>query len=481
MLYFILLSLSLIAHSSLDTTCGSGKDKLMLMIGFQSIANDEGEFDDVAVRSLFAHSDSKSGMKAKMCERGWGVNVIHGDRKTAAQDKQVTDPVGYVYSQLEALKALPCTQRPKQLLINVLAHGNSLDDERAWERNEPHLVIVGRDAAGNAIRLNMSELAKKLRPINSACPFPKVAIMDMSCGSAETLVNFAHEGLKNTCIMTGAPTNGYASVRSTNKLNAMIGSIDEFEKISGNKPTIHQLYKGLVQGGTLTDMPKISGCTERMFDDTTEKKWLNTSECQFVKLSQNTFYEKNKTAKVQRNYHYSKNLKNFDAVARYYYREKAIDCIATGGCSRAHLREVDAQAVDRFTKECPRLEGKAQLKCKLEASSKVLTAAKASLDQTEKILQKLNDQQLLKAKTINDLQPANLSPAEMDYVKELCFVSGADKCDGVKQTVAQALMLEENQNLEVLEGAIQRARVARLNECLADGNEATKACADFAL
>lgn len=455
-LFFLLLAAPLFSFASLDTTCGDAQEKYMVMIGFQSLKFSERETDS-AVQSLFPHAESPNGMKSQMCHRGWGVNVVHGDKKTAGENIPVSDPVTYLFGQVDKMRSLPCTQRPKQFLINILAHGHTLADERAWERNEPHLISVGRDSSGELIKLNMTHLAKKIKELNTGCLYPQVAIMDMSCGSAETLVNFANEGLSNTCIVTGSPTNGYASVRSTNHLNKLMSSMPE-------GTTVSDVYRALINGGDITDVPKISGCTERIFAETSENNWLNTSEC--------SFYE-NQAGK-------QKFLKNFDAVAKFYYREKTAPCIANGGCSREELGNSVSENIKKF-KECEGKSGKQKSACELDHSSRALTASKLAFDTVDTILAKLKKAGIENLKTINDLDVADLSQAELDYVKDICMKKGSDACNGTTLSVPKAVVQEHRLYQNVMEGSIQKARVARLEECIQDGKKGTTACSNFEL
>lgn len=151
---------------------------------------------------------------------GYKVSSFFGDEEKAqTYSKKVG---GYarpftlknVQAKLEQVYSKPCSDRPKQLMLNFVAHGsrNGIDarTKKPTPRHSVNGVKKASDGSYQKQRIYADQFAgliKKMQSKDPKCEFPKLAIFDHSCKSGASTSVFKGLG----CVLTSTSAHNSTS------------------------------------------------------------------------------------------------------------------------------------------------------------------------------------------------------------------------------------------------------------------------------
>lgn len=187
-LIFMIFSLSVFAQEKVAITMG---------------ADHEGGTQFVKEQNIHA--------RKVLIESGYKVSSFFGDAKKAKEfgtaTKSYTRPFSLenVQKKLDLIYSKPCSERPKQLMINFVAHGSRNGKDAKTKKSIPRHSVNGvkksSDGTYKKRRIYADEFAnaiKKQKRKEPNCEFPKLAIFDHSCKSGASTSVFKGLG----CVMT---------------------------------------------------------------------------------------------------------------------------------------------------------------------------------------------------------------------------------------------------------------------------------------
>ncbi len=146
-----------------------------------------------------------------LIESGYKVSSFFGDDTKAKEfgkaTKSYTKPFTLegVQKRLGMVYSKPCSERPRQLMINFVAHGSRNGKDPKTKKSIPRHSVNGvkksSDGSYSKRRIYADEFAnilKKQKGRDPGCEFPKLAIFDHSCKSGASTSVFKGLG----CVMT---------------------------------------------------------------------------------------------------------------------------------------------------------------------------------------------------------------------------------------------------------------------------------------
>ena len=231
-------------------------------------------------------------------DSGYSVNSFFGNTQRAQKlAKEANNPRAKALSlenindSISKIYNLPCEKRPKQLLLNFVAHGSR--NGRGGKNHSINTSVIDSSGKVTSKRIYVEDIAnhiKKQKNKNKSCSYPQIALIDYSCKSGGSLDAF--EGLG--CTLT--TTSSYNATK--------VASMPEtFKKIKANKgKSLRDLHLDMLlnrsydlveenYGGEKTTLEKmfdnsnqISGCSDEDKIDYASNsdygKFKSTPSCQ---------------------------------------------------------------------------------------------------------------------------------------------------------------------------------------------------------
>jgi len=231
-------------------------------------------------------------------DSGYSVNSFFGNTQRAqklAKDannprakalslKNINDSISKIYD-------LPCEKRPKQLLLNFVAHGSR--NGRGGTNHSINTSVIDSNGKIESKRIYVEDIADHLRDQkrkNTSCPYPKVGLIDYSCKSGGSVDVFKDLG----CTLT--TTSSYNATK-------VVSMPETFKKIKDNKgKSLRDLHLDMLlnrsydlveenYGGDKTTLEKmfdnsnqISGCSDEnkinYAANSDYGKFISTPSCQ---------------------------------------------------------------------------------------------------------------------------------------------------------------------------------------------------------